>query len=236
MKGIGVLGLLAGLLLADGGGIRPRGSATDYPAHESADGVTIAAAAIPRDQVHKLFATDLNSGGYIVIEVAVYPEAGRDVNLHPADFLLQMGPHSETVRAASGRDIAAILQRKNTPPPTKSSDVTIVSTATIGHESGGYDPVTGQRRSGVYTSTGVGVGVGVGGDGGPQVPAPAATDRDRATMEQELEDKALPERKTNTAVAGYLYFPKPAGKSKTSPAQLTYYGAARQITLHLTIK
>lgn len=234
MKGIGVLGLLAGLLLADGGGIRPRGSATDYPAHVNADGVTIAAAVIPRDQVHKLFATDLNAGGYIVLEVAVYPDAGRDVDLHPGDFLLQTGPNSETARAVSGRDIAAILQRKNTPPPTKSSDITIVPTATIGYESGGYDPVTGQRRSGVYTSAGVGVGVG--GAGGPQVPGPAATDRDRATMEQELEDKALPERKTNTAVAGYLYFPKPAGKSKTSPAQLTYYGAARQITLRVTIK
>jgi len=234
MKGIGVLGVLAGLLLADGGGIRPRGSATDYPAHESADGVTIAAAAIPRGQVHKLFATDLNSGGYIVIEVAVYPDSGRDVDLHPGDFLLQTGPNSETVRAVSGRDIAAILQRKNTPPPTKSSDITIVPTATIGYESGGYDPVTGQRRSGVYTAAGVGVGVG--GAGGPQVPGPAATDRDRATMERELEDKALPERRSNTAVAGYLYFPKPAGKSKTSPAQLTYYGAARQITLRLIMK
>jgi hypothetical protein len=53
-------------LAAGGGGIRPRGSSADYPAHEAAGGV-IGAAVIPSDQVRKVFATDLNSGGYLVI-------------------------------------------------------------------------------------------------------------------------------------------------------------------------
>ena len=200
MKRFAGVGLVATLLLADGGGgIRPRGSATDYPAHETAGGVTVAAAVIPPEQVRKLFATDLNGGGYIVLEVAVYPEAGRELNVASGDFMLQMGPNSETVRAASPPAIASILQKKNLPKPPRPGDITITPGATIGYESGGYDPATGRRTHGVYT--GAGVGVGVGGAGAPQVPGPASTDRDRTTMQQELEDKALPEGKTTTAVA-----------------------------------
>jgi hypothetical protein len=78
MKCVGLICLLASLLLAgDAGGIRPRESSADYTAHQTVSGVTFAAAVIPPDQVKKLFATDLNAGGYIVIELAIYPEAGQ---------------------------------------------------------------------------------------------------------------------------------------------------------------
>ena len=231
MKRLSGCALAATLLFADGGaGIRPRGSGADYQAHESAAGLTIAASLIPPDQVHKLLATDLNGVGYLVVEIAVYPDPGREVDLKSGDFMLQIGPNSETVRAASPLAIASILQRKNTPQPPRPGDITVVPTATIGYESGGYDPA-GRRTRGVYT--GAGVGVGIGGAGTPPPPGPAATDRDRATMQQELEDKALPEGKTTAAVAGYLYFPRPSGKAKKPAAQLTYYGAARQLKLQL---
>ena len=224
-----LVGLIAGMALAaGGGGIRPRGSSTDYPAHETAGGVTIGAALIPSDQVRKIFATDLNSGGYLVIEVAVYPDAGRDIDLSAGDFMLRAGSGSGTVRAVNGSAIASALQRKNAPRPAKKSDVSVYPTATIGYESGGYDPATGGRRGGVYTGVGVGVGVGA-----PQPPGPAATDRDRFTMQQELEDKSLPEGKTGQAVAGYLYFPRPSGKAKTAAYELTYYGGARQVKLRV---
>lgn len=226
-----LMGVVAGMALAaGGGGIRPRGSSADYPAHETAGGVTIGAAVIPSDQVRKVFATDLNSGGYLVIEVAVYPDAGREIDLSAGDFMLRAGPDSETVRAASGSAIASALQRKNAPRPGKASDVSVYPTASIGYESGGYDPVTGGRRRGVYTEAGVGVGVGE-----PRPPGSAATDRDRSTMQQELDDKSLPEGKTAQAVAGYLYFPRPSGKAKTAAYELTYYGAARQVKLRVPV-
>ena len=224
-----LVGLIAGMALAaGGGGIRPRGSSADYPAHETAGGMTIGAAVVPSDQVRKVFATDLNGGGYLVIEVAVYPDAGREIDVSAGDFMLRAEPDSETVRAASGSAIASALQRKNAPRPGKASDVSIYPTANIGYESGGYDPVTGGRRRGVYAGGGVGVGVGE-----PRPPGPAATDRDRSTMQQELEDKSLPEGKTSQAVAGYLYFPRPSGKAKTAAYELTYYGAARQVKLRV---
>lgn len=232
MKRISTIASIATVLLAaPDGGIRPRGSSSDYPAHQTAGDVTVAAAWIAPDQVRKIFATDLNRGGYIAIEVGVYPEAGRQIDLQPGDFMLQIGANSETVRAASAQTVAAVLQKKNTPPLPTSGDVTVVPSATIGYESGGYDPATGRRTHGIYT--GAGVGVGVGGGGAPQPPGPAATGRDRATMQQELEDKALPQGQKTAAVAGYLYFPKPSGKVKSTAAELTYYGAARQIRLRV---
>ncbi len=218
-------------LLADGGtGIRPRASAADYSAHEAAGGMTVAANVVPRNQVHKLFAADLNAGGYIVVEVAIYLEAGHEVDLHDADFLLQVGANSETVRAATPRAIVSGLVRKYAPPtPTNQGGVSVYTSSTVGYESG-VDPATGQRTRGVYTGTGVAV------TNAPAPPDPTATYPDPYAMEQELADQALPEGKTSTPVAGYLYFPKPSGKGKSTSAELTYYGTVRQLKLRLPIK
>jgi hypothetical protein len=77
MRRLAWIGLLAYFLLAEGlAGIFLRDSGADYPAHETAGGVTVAGLVVPSDQVHKIFATDLNCSGHIVVEVAVYPEAG----------------------------------------------------------------------------------------------------------------------------------------------------------------
>jgi len=69
------------------------------------------------------------------------------------------------------------------------------------------------------------VGVGVGKSGGP--PDPGVTDRDRAAMQQELEDKSLPEGKATSAVAGYLYFPKPRGKAKNAAVRIPLHSGQR---------
>jgi hypothetical protein len=227
MKVLGWLVCISGLLLADGGkGIRPRPSATDYPARETARTATVAAAMIAPGQVRKAFATDLNSGGYLVVEVAVYPQAGSEMNLARSDFLLRAGADGETVRPENGRTIAGVLARKYSPPRPTVNDV-LVSTS-VGYETG-TDPVTGRRASGVYTGAGVGVGVG---DPGPP-PPPPGVNQDPSRIEQELEDQSLPEGKTSQAVAGYLYFPKPSGKANHATYELTYYGADGQIRLRL---
>jgi hypothetical protein len=234
VKPLAILCLAAGVLAAgDNRGIRPRPNSSDYAAHRTAGGMTLAAAVVPPEQVPKLFATDLNKAGYVVVEVAVYPESGNEVDVQVRDFLLQIGRDSATVRAVNAAVIASRMHQKNSPkPPPIPADVNVYPTATVGYETGGYDPVTGRRRSGVYT--GAGVGVGIGQQPGPPPPPPAgSTDRDRSTMEQELTDKALPQVKTTVAVAGYLYFPKPASAKKDGPYQLTYYGERGQI--HLTV-
>jgi hypothetical protein len=212
---------------ADSQGIRPRDNSTDYPAHQAGKGVTIAAAVIAPDQVAKLFASDLNRGGYVVVEVAVYPEAGAEIEVLSRDFLLRIGSDPTNVRPASAQAIAAALQRKNTPKPRQPGNVTMYPTATIGYESGTYN---GQRHGGVYTGAGVGVGIGDPRPMGP--PSPGSTDLDRSTMQQELGDKGLPEGKTTQAVAGYLYFPRPASAKHTRATyNLTYYAAEGQLSL-----
>lgn len=227
---VGSICLLAGVLLADdGSGIRPRESTADYTARQKVSGVTVAAALIPPGQVKKLFATDLNAGGYLVIEIAIYPEAANEIDVASGDFLLRVGSNSDIVRNASARVIAAALQPKSKPPEIRrKSDISVYSTATVGYESG-TDP-SGRRRSGVYTAAGTTVGVG---DDPSASAPPRPASANRATIEQELADKALPEGKTTRTVAGYLYFPKPTARQKNAAYEITWYGNDKQV--HLTI-
>jgi len=208
---------VAGLAFANNG-IRPRGSPADYPSHVTSDVLTIAAAVLPPAQVRKIFATDLNGGGYIVVEVAVYPEPGRDVDISSGDFMLSSGSESSTVHAVSASSIAGVLDRKNA-PRHRDTDVDVA----IGYERG-IDPVTGQRVNGVYT--GVGVANAPAGTLGPPPTGP-----DPWTMQHELEERSLPEGKITQPVAGYLYFPKLAKKPKNAGYDLTYYGGNSKVRL-----
>ena len=218
-----ILPVLAGVLAADDhGGIAPRGSASDYPAHETGGGLTLAAAVVPPGQVSKTFAADLNKLGYIVVEVAVFPENGGEVNLRTRDFLLRAGSDPATLRPVTPETITARIQQKNAPaPPKLPGNVQVHTTSTIGYESGPYG-------RGVYTATGVGVGVGE--PPPPPPPPPGSAGRDPAALERELADKALPETQTTAAIGGYLYFPKP---EKNGPYTLTYAG--EHATVRLTI-
>ena len=223
--------LLATGAFAVNPGVRPRPELSDYPAHRSGPKITIAAEVLSADQVSNSFATDLNKA-WIVVEVAVYPEKDA-VAVAPSDFVLRVGKDEQRtlVRAATPRAIAASLHRKST-PQQRDSDVTVYPSVGIGYESGPgyYDPATGQRRGGgVRTSVGVGVGVG----GGPAALPPASTSADRHTMEQELAEKSLPDGATAKPVAGYLYFPRPAAKSKDATLELSYNGDAGTLTLEL---
>ena len=135
---------------------------------------------------------------------------------------------SIATKPSSAEVLAAKLQKKAA-PPSSGTDVAVYPSAGVGYESGGYDPVTGQRRGGgVYTTTGVGVGI-----GGPQPPAPGSTNRDRRTMELELSEKALPEGSASAPVSGYLYFSLPSRKDKKSTHQLEYMLNGEKVVLQL---
>ncbi len=230
MRRIFCLAAVSGLLLAAGDetGVRPRPSPSDYPAHAVAGGVTVAAAVVPKDQVSKLFATDLNRDGYLVMEVAIFPEKGSEVQLANRDFLVATGSDGTTMRPATPDAIAARYDRKHKPPdPARAGNIQVYNTADIGYESGTYN---GQRQHGVYTGTGVGVGVG---GPGPMAAPPAASGPDGYEIRSELEGKSLPEGRMDHAVAGFLYFPKPSGKAAKSGYRLTWYGPESQV--HLTV-
>jgi hypothetical protein len=214
-------------------GIRPRPTPDDYPARETAKGFTLAAAVLTPEQVKKAFATDLNRG-YIVVEVAVFPEAGHDVTMAAKDFMARYGSETDIQRPISPQTIAARLGKKDAAPSTDiPSKVHVYTEETIGYEHGPMGP-NGRSQGGVYTGTTTGVGV-----GNPPYPPPATQSSqggmDRTSIQVELDDLSLPERNISEATAGYLYFAKPA-KSKSSPLHLTYYGELDKIQLNLPMK
>src|SRR3954453_17686977 len=162
-------------------GIRPRATAADYPAHQSGAGVTLGAAVVPADQVKKLFTVDLNKLGYIVVEMAVYPDA--NVEIAARDFLLRIGSDGSTARPASPATIAGRLHSKTSPPPQLPSRVQVYGSQTVGYESATYG---GRRAGGVYTESTVGVGIG---EQPMPVPAPKSgkKDTDALSVQVDLE-------------------------------------------------
>jgi hypothetical protein len=207
-------------------GIRPRPAAADYPAHQSGAGVTLGAVVVPADHVKKLFAVDLNKLGYVVVEMAVYPDA--NVEIAARDFLLRIGSDGSTVRPATAATIAGRLHTKASPPPQLPSRVQVHGSETIGYESGTYG---GRRAGGVYTESTVGVGIGEQPMPGP-APAPKSgrKDTDALSVQVDLENQALPEGRFSQPVAGYLYFP---ATPKKSSLEITWYGPNGQVRLPL---
>lgn len=207
-------------------GTVPRAAADSYPAHVVRDDVSIGAVLLTREQTHKAFASDLEHC-CMVVEVALYPQKGS-LKVSLDDFALRVTGTDVATKPSSADVLAAKLQKKSA-PPADGHDVNVYPTAGVGYESGGYDPVTGQRRpGGVVTSAGVGVGIG----GMPQPPGPSASDRDRRTMELELGEKGLPEGKASAPVSGYLYFSLPEKKGKKTH-QLEYFLNGEKVVLQL---
>lgn len=207
-------------------GTVPRAAADSYSAHVVRDNVSIGASLLTAAQARKAFASDLDRC-CMVVEVAFYPPKDAPVKISLDDFVLRVSGTDVATKPSTAEVLAAKLQKKAT-PSSSSHDVVVYPSAGVGYESGGYDPVTGQRRpGGVVTSTGVGVGI-----GGSQPPAPGSTDRDRRTMELELSEKGLPEGRAVAPVSGYLYFSLP-DKDKKSSHQLEYLLNGEKVVLQL---
>lgn len=257
----GLLALLpaAALLAGDRPGITPRAPG-DYAAQRTVSGLTIAGSVVPPDQLKKIFSKDLAHAGYIVLEVAIYPESGTSVDFASAEFTLRVGSDPNILPSLAPRSVAS-----GEKPPTVShsktpqlpGNVHVYTTETIGYESGGYG-----RRGGVYTGTSTTVGVGSPGAGPVYYPDPRGCDpndpsvrgnprncqpmpapgpdpqqkrtpKDNANLQKELEDKALPEGKTSEPVAGYLYFQRPSTKEKNPLYQLTWYRVGGDVQLRV---
>ena len=207
-----------------GDGIPVRGAASDYPGRTTIGSETIAAAYVPPDKVKKLFGEDLYRHGWVVFEVAVFPDAGAQVDVSADDFRLRQGTDPGTERAATPHMVAADIRPEKSKAPGVPGKVQVYNTATIGYETGG-----GNRRGGVYTGASTGVGVGA---DPRQAPPPPLTGA-QIELEQRLDGEALPETKTAKAVAGYVYFPKPS-QQKKAEFELMYFGKYGQASIKLT--
>lgn len=190
-------------------GVVPLTQPTDYPYSLERNDFALGAKVLSRQEVDRLFTTDLNRG-YVVLEVAIYPAQGGAVNVSAGQFLLREDGSRDYARAAKPSEAAGALQRKNA-KRGGGRDVTLYPTVGVGYSTGG--PYYG--RGGWNTSVGVGVGV------GPS-DAPASTEADRDVMETELTDKGIPSGEFDKPVAGYLYFPLTIDDPKQAHLKLDF--------------
>ena len=173
-------------------GVVPLGQARDYPHHLDQEDFSVGVKILSSADIKRLFASTLDDG-YIVLELAIYPNDGKLVEVSEKQFILHDDDNRDYARAASAAEVARVLQKSNAKPEGR--DLTVYPQVGIGYSTGDR-----YRRGGWQTSTGVGVAV------EPQTPQ-ASTDADRKTMETELQEKGLPRGTLAKPAAGYLYFP-----------------------------
>jgi hypothetical protein len=204
-------------LFADVTGIPPRKTPDSYPTHETAGGVTLAAALLTPAEGRTVFIADLDRAGYLIFEVALYPASGQQIGLGPDQFTLRANPTGSILATlAPGTIVDRMMPPKKTAPQVP-SPVNVSSTTVIGYDSGGAG-----RRGGVYAGESTNVGIG---NPPPQPPPPAAGSKptiDRDQLVAELTAREFPETKATAPVAGYLYFPKSDAKPKNGFYELTY--------------
>jgi hypothetical protein len=204
---------------ADKQGIAARPKPTDHQAQTAITDSQIGASCLSRVDVQREFSTELNRG-YMVVEVALYPENGKSVELDPGQIFLRLTEEGKPIRPAEAKTIARSLQQAN----AGDRDVTVYPSIGVGYETKRYDPNTGQTYPGGWTTdVGVGVGIGNGGAG--------ATDEDRKVMELELTEKGLPQGKFSAPVSGYVYFPAPKTLVTSVVLDLTIAGRQTRLTL-----
>jgi hypothetical protein len=215
---------------ANTSGIAPRSGPADYPVHAAAPGVTVAATVLTPAQIKKLFILNLDSAGYVVVEIGIFPEAGGQVTVDTDQFRLQVGDDRTMRRPVEPSEIMAARRggSKTHQPPALPGNVPVSTRATIGYESGGP-----YNRGGVYTGASTTVGGPAPGGPIPRAPDPQTAGQDPVDLERDLVDKELAVGKTAVPAAGYLYFAKPKQKQKNPAYDLTYRNEGAVI--HLAI-
>jgi hypothetical protein len=220
MKRILSMPLVAALAVA-GSGLAPRSGPSEYPAHASAGQLTLAAAAVSADQAKKILGARIDQAGYLVFEVALYPEPGSEGTVSLGDFTLRQGADGTIMRASEPDVVAtAVVPYPPASQPSIPGKVHAGTETVLVHES------APNPRSGVGTIEEVGVGPST--DTPPPPPNTAAKDRTRNQLEQSLTEKQLPTGRITQPVAGYLYFPKPNGRTRNNGFELTWFGESGQ--------
>jgi hypothetical protein len=166
-------------------------------------------------------------GHYIVAEVKVEPKYGKEVRIDRDDFVLRTDKDGERTKPFVASQIAgrgAIVVSRGGAAET--GGVSAGPSGYPGGYPGGYPPMGGPP---VMMPGGVGVGGGSD-DGGTAQATPRSSARDKENpLEKVLEDRMLPEKKTDQPVSGLLYFAME--KQKMKDLELTYGGREDRIRL-----
>jgi hypothetical protein len=150
---------------------------------------------LDRDEIKELIGSDLG-GHYILVNVTVSPKFGGTVDVHRDDFVLKTDKDGERASPYVASQIAG-------------------KGALVVTEKSGSAPSGGGQFGSPYDYPAYGGGVG----GAPtqiteaQAKMQSGTKGDSPLMKT-LNEKMLPEKKSDTAVSGYLYFPMEKQKAK----------------------
>ncbi len=218
------VGLFTALTVAADSGLPPRPNSSDYPVSKPTKTAVIGAVLVPADQVKKILPPEV-SKKYLVVEVAVYPQGGAAVDVVSLDFALKCDS-GEIRYASTPRDVATPWRERE--PAVASHPVQVHGETGVTYGSGN-DPNTGRQRGwSTYE------GVAVTNDNAPDAPPPPPYDP--YVTEARIREKALPEGETSAPVAGYLFFPVPAKKSKKAAFELRYSKDGEAVSLPLPAK
>ena len=172
------------------------------------DMVLTATLHIDPEDIKEMVGSDLE-GHFVIAEVKVEPKYGKTVTIDRDDFLLRS--HADNDHSK----------------PFAASQVAGNTTMVISH---GEAPKVKHRPS--FSIGGMGGGVGTGGNNDEYKDAKATVKtagEAENPLEKTLNEKILPETKTDKPVSGLLYFP--IEKQKIKDLQLEYGGKENRITL-----
>ena len=226
--------LLVAVLLAAQAphGITARPDAARYAAHAEQDGILIGASRLTRKEVTKAFpAEDLNQG-FLLVEVAFYPQKGKFVKITQDKFVLREAGKDIGVNALPPDVVAARVKVKSppSPPPDDEHKAGVSGSSEIVYRRDHVPNSQGQMttRTSIRERERISVGIPI----GPKPESPeAAESGTRRAMEADLRDKMLPETSAWEPVAGYLYFS--AAKKPKSGYELVYILNEKKIVLPL---
>lgn len=183
--------------------------------------LTVTLYASPAD-VQNLLGSDLG-GHYIVAEVKVEPKYGKEISVDRDDFVLRTDRDGERDHPYEGSQIAGHTALVVGKTASGSNGAAVDSTPTSGGQPYPGGPV-------MYPD--MGTAIGSGGGGATEVnKASVKTDGSDAPnpLEKTLDDKILPQKKTDKPVSGLLYFPME--KQKLKDLELLYGAKENRISL-----
>jgi len=164
---------------------------------------------IDPEDVKNLVGSDLG-GHYFVAEVKVEPKFGKDVVIDRDDFQLRTDKDGEKAKPFAATQIAG-------------QDSLIISEG-----EGGEAKARKSRGWSIGAGPGM-MGSGSGDTGGGDRKATMQTSEKQNPLVKVLEQKILPQGKTDQPVSGLLYFPME--KQKLKDLELTYGGRENRIAL-----
>jgi len=190
--------LFTAALVANAGdrGLVPRAPISDYPARHSTSTATLAADIVPAREIQRLFTSDI-ARHYIVLEVAIYPNAPNRADIDWSNFSAKIG--ATTVSPVKPADVVLPWSEKNK-LPGRSSPVTVITSTEVVLER--YPDVNGKPRTRVSTIEDVGVT-----NDPAAAPPPPQPRQDPEVVERRIDEYILPKGTTAGPIAGYLFFP-----------------------------